>query len=463
MGSPLTIWEADDSIGDRSLPSPTATVSHHIDIQRPGSATVLPTDARLDSPAASTVVQSRPLPRRASSSSSSKNVTHSNTKQVAHLSAASSVSSVSSAPTQPQPQPQLQSPPHEALTASSQLDLNRLTNITSAGSTPSAASFSSPKPGGTARASPSPAALTSTLTLSQLLSDSRLFPLNQSEFRRFLVRCYVDELLEFLLTLRSYKADLTALQLKAAKLSAGPVLCMEEKRRLIEVKDGLLRRFICVGSERELNLSERLRQQLLAANDDYHSRYIDNDNIRNFSYYDFTHHRDLPILLSLFDEAELEVIKLLEQGSYVALFYQQQTRNIDAGEISFRRNQGIALLLLSLIITLVLLLTVQARWYRLFIVAPLFVASTSLLTAHCGVCPMLQLQGLLHHPTLSQHGTAAQVRPALPVSIVRSLCLLVLLRSLCYRQDDSQRERGRQVQLVDSGQRTVRRRRLPCT
>ena len=54
---------------------------------------------------------------------------------------------------------------------------------------------------------------------------------------------------------------------------------------------------------------------------------------------------------------------------------------------------GIALALLSLALTVVLLLTEEVRWYRLCVIPPLFLATASLLTARCGVCPFLQLQG----------------------------------------------------------------------
>ena len=367
---PLTIWEADDDgVADKSAPSPAPNSPHAvvIDMQR-ASSTVA-------------VVQARHAPQHSRLSSGSR--------QVAHFASSESASSTAGLQS---------STPQPAAVVTSLPALKRLVASTSAASSGAPSTYSSPKQSASTKSAslsrpPPVSLLTSTLTLPQLLADSRLFPLNQSEFRRFLVRSYVDELLEFLVTLAAYKTDLTALQLKAGKLNTAPAVCMEEKRRLIALKDMLLHRFIRVGSERELNLSERMRQQLLDTDDEYRERYSSCDNTGSYDYYDFTHHKDVPILLALFDEAEREVVRLIEQGSYVELFYKQQTRNIDAREIAFRKYQGVALMALSVALTVVLLLTVHARWYRLLVIPTLFIASTSLLTAQCGVCPMLQLQG----------------------------------------------------------------------
>ena len=250
----------------------------------------------------------------------------------------------------------------------------------------SSASLSIPSKSSLSSSSP----LTSTLTLTQLLSDSRLFPLNQSEFRRFLVRLYVDENLDFLLRVRAFRASLRGLESKA-KYGAVEVV-KADKLAAIADKDAIVRRFVEPGSEREVNLSSALRKDVQARAAQYNATYRDNANPNNFQAYDFATHKDLPLLSSAFDDAEAEVVRLLEQGGYVQRFYAQQTRNIDAREVQFRKWQGIGLMLLALCLTLVLILTVQQRWWRLLVFPILFIASTSLLTAQCGVCPMLQLQ-----------------------------------------------------------------------
>ena len=212
------------------------------------------------------------------------------------------------------------------------------------------------------------------------------------DFRRFLVQSYVDELLDFLLTPRRYRVELGAVQRSTSQSHSSLAARMDGACRAIALKDELIRRFIAVGSEREIHLSESMRRQLLDADERYQSLYAQSANSPSEAQYDFVQH-DLPALSELFDAAEAEVVRLLEQGRYVQLFYRQQTRNIDSRERTLRTRQAIVLALLSLALTVALLLTEEVRWYRLCAIPPLLLATTSLLTAQCGVCPFLELQG----------------------------------------------------------------------
>ena len=135
------------------------------------------------------------------------------------------------------------------------------------------------------------------------------------------------------------------MQLSASQALSSRAACMDGACRAIALKDDLIRRFIAVGSEREINLSETMRRRLLDANEQYGRQHAQSANSPSAAHHDLVHY-DLPVLSALFDDAEAEVIKLLEQGRYVQLFYREQTRNIDMREITLRTRQGIALSLL---------------------------------------------------------------------------------------------------------------------
>ena len=237
------------------------------------------------------------------------------------------------------------------------------------------------------------------LTLDELLANKRQSPLSLDEFRRFMVSQYTDEMVEFLLDVGQFKADIVKVMdrdekdRKAKKASTAVAGESVEAgvRRVKAEKDRILHRFLVAGSEREINLSCDMRTAIEQLNQRSYSCSVsltaaEQDPAPAIH---STQPVPLPALLTLFDPAVREMYDLIDQGKFVPRFWQQQTRNIDQRDINLRYIAGIIHLTIALTITAVLILTSTVRWYRLCVLPFNFYGSMTSVIAHCGVCPKL--------------------------------------------------------------------------
>jgi len=246
------------------------------------------------------------------------------------------------------------------------------------------------------------------LTLDELLAGSRPYPLSLSEFRRFMLSQFTDEMVEFLLDARKFKAEVSKVmereekerKTKRTSVAVGGDTVEAEVRRLNEEKDRILARYLVAGSEREINLSCDMRTAIELLNLWSYSCTRSPTASLHTSTTASAPPNPRPIstvtcgvppsaLLTLFDPAVREVCELIDQGKFVSRFWHAQTRNIDQHDIRIRCVTGTVCLTLALAITLACLLSSSIRWYRLCAWPFNFYGATTLAIAHCGVCPKL--------------------------------------------------------------------------
>ena len=107
------------------------------------------------------------------------------------------------------------------------------------------------------------------LTLDELLCDARRYPLSLNEFRHYMREQYADELLDFLIEVRTFEAEVHELMEKEEKekdrSTQKGIATVASNDRLVTInaeKDRLLERYLMAGSECEINVSSNLRASI---------------------------------------------------------------------------------------------------------------------------------------------------------------------------------------------------------
>ena len=247
--------------------------------------------------------------------------------------------------------------------------------------------------------------LACTVTLEELLTDTRQYPLSLNEFRRYMISQYTDEMVEFLLDVKKYKTDTITVMSRQEKEVAGTVLRGESTaegiKRISSEKDRILQRYLAAGSEREINVSWDVRKVIEQLNLCSPSNAVSPTTSAydcvlaspSMPYSQFsaslTSNVSSSALLTVFDQAVREICDLTEQGKFVQRFWRQQTRNIDQRDINLRYIIGSIHLIVACAIVLTLILTSSVRWYRFFAFPLNFYGAMTLCIARCGVCPIL--------------------------------------------------------------------------